>query len=109
MSERSRGRRFPLTLDAVVERKPAERQRETRISSGVNAVSRPTPARTASAERASSAPGPGPQRVAGVDAAVGAVAASAVQARTQAAHAPPAAWLLTARARRWLPACRPRA
>ncbi|MGD7237584.1 hypothetical protein ACQCRT_24195, partial [Ralstonia pseudosolanacearum] len=63
MSERSRGRRFPLTLDAVVERKPAERQRETRISSGVNAVSRPTPARTASAERASStpAPGPGPQ------------------------------------------------
>ncbi|TYZ49075.1 protein-L-isoaspartate O-methyltransferase, partial [Ralstonia solanacearum] len=54
MSERSRGRRFPLTLDAVVERKPAERQRETRISSGVNAVSRPTPARTASAERASS-------------------------------------------------------
>ncbi|MGD7355397.1 hypothetical protein ACQCQ6_23270, partial [Ralstonia pseudosolanacearum] len=59
MSERSRGRRFPLTLDAVVERKPAERQRETRISSGVNAVSRPTPARTASAERASSAPGPG--------------------------------------------------
>lgn len=87
MSERSRGRRFPLTLDAVVERKPAERQRETRISSGVNAVSRPTPARTASAERASSAPGPGPQRVAGVDAAVGAVAASAVQARTQAAHA----------------------
>lgn len=76
MSERSRGRRFPLTLDAVVERKPAERQRETRISSGVNAVSRPTPA-----------PGQGPQRVAGVDAAVGAVAASAVQARTQAAHA----------------------
>ncbi|MGD7365726.1 hypothetical protein ACQCQW_22435, partial [Ralstonia pseudosolanacearum] len=44
MSERSRGRRFPLTLDAVVERKPAERQRETRISSGVNAVSRRWPA-----------------------------------------------------------------
>ncbi|WP_247422821.1 protein-L-isoaspartate(D-aspartate) O-methyltransferase [Ralstonia pseudosolanacearum] len=89
MSERSRGRRFPLTLDAVVERKPAERQRETRISSGVNAVSRPTPARTASAERASSTPTPGqgPQRAAGVDAAIGAVAASAVQARTQAAHA----------------------
>ncbi|RIJ87959.1 protein-L-isoaspartate O-methyltransferase [Ralstonia solanacearum] len=76
MSERSRGRRFPLTLDAVVERKPAERQRETRISSGVNAVSRPTPTQS-----------PTPQRVAGVDAAVGAVAASAVQARTQAAHA----------------------
>lgn len=69
MSERSRGRRFPLTLDAVVERKPAERQRETRISSGVNAVSRPTPTQS-----------PTPQRVAGVDAAVGAVAASAVQA-----------------------------
>ena len=30
MSEHSRGRRFPLTLDAVVERKPVERQRETR-------------------------------------------------------------------------------
>ncbi|CEJ19466.1 protein-l-isoaspartatecarboxylmethyltransferase [Ralstonia solanacearum IPO1609] len=65
-----------MTLDAVVERKPAERQRETRISSGVNAVSRPTPTQS-----------PTPQRVAGVDAAVGAVAASAVQARTQAAHA----------------------
>ena len=89
MSERSRDRRFPLPLDAVVERKPAERQRETRISSGVSAVSRPTPARTASVERvaATSASAPAPQRVAGVDAAVGAVAASAVQARTQAAHA----------------------
>ena len=89
MSERSRDRRFPLPLDAVVERKPVERQRETRISSGVSAVSRPTPARTASVERvaATSASAPAPQRVAGVDAAVGAVAASAVQARTQAAHA----------------------
>ncbi|MEV8471229.1 protein-L-isoaspartate(D-aspartate) O-methyltransferase [Ralstonia sp. UNC404CL21Col] len=89
MSERPRDRRFPLTLDAVVERKPVERQRETRISSGVSAVSRPTPARAASVERASpaSAPAPAPQRVAGVDAAVGAVAASAVQARTAAAHA----------------------
>jgi len=89
MSERSRDRRFPLSLDAVVERKPVERQRETRISSGVSAVSRPTPARTASVERvaATSASAPAPQRVAGVDAAVGAVAASAVQARTQAAHA----------------------
>ncbi|WP_439891484.1 protein-L-isoaspartate(D-aspartate) O-methyltransferase [Ralstonia sp. 25C] len=89
MSERSRDRRFPLPLDAVVERKPVERQRETRISSGVSAVSRPTPARTASVERvaAGSASAPAPQRVAGVDAAVGAVAASAVQARTQAAHA----------------------
>jgi protein-L-isoaspartate(D-aspartate) O-methyltransferase len=86
MSERPRGRRFPLTLDAVVERKPAERQRETRISSGVSAVPKPTPTR---AERAPTAPSasPAPQRVAGVDAAVGAVAASAVQARTQAAHA----------------------
>ena len=89
MSERSRDRRFPLPLDAVVERKPVERQRETRISSGVSAVSRPTPARTASVERvaATSASAPAPQRVAGVDAALGAVAASAVQARTQAAHA----------------------
>ncbi|MGR8025371.1 protein-L-isoaspartate(D-aspartate) O-methyltransferase, partial [Burkholderia cenocepacia] len=89
MSERPRDRRFPLTLDAVVERKPVERQRETRISSGVSAVSRPTPVRMASVERASpaSAPAPAPQRVAGVDAAVGAVAASAVQARTAAAHA----------------------
>ncbi len=89
MSEHSRGRRFPLTLDAVVERKPVERQRETRISSGVSAVSRPTPARAASVERVqpASAPAPAPQRVAGVDAAVGAVAASAVQARTAAAHA----------------------
>jgi len=89
MSERPRDRRFPLTLDAVVERKPVERQRETRISSGVSAVSRPTPARAASVERVSpaSAPAPAPQRVAGVDAAVGAVAASAVQARTAAAHA----------------------
>ena len=89
MSERPRDRRFPLTLDAVVERKPVERQRETRISSGVSAVSRPTPVRAASVERAStaSAPTPSPQRVAGVDAAVGAVAASAVQARTAAAHA----------------------
>ncbi|MGD7438065.1 hypothetical protein ACQCQD_23220, partial [Ralstonia pseudosolanacearum] len=51
MSERSRGRRFPLTLDAVVERKPAERQRETRISSGVNAVSRPTPPASAHWDR----------------------------------------------------------
>lgn len=89
MSERPRDRRFPLTLDAVVERKPVERQRETRISSGVSAVSRPTPVRAASVERASpaSAPAPAPQRVAGVDAVVGAVAASAVQARTAAAHA----------------------
>nr|WP_311527504.1 protein-L-isoaspartate(D-aspartate) O-methyltransferase [uncultured Ralstonia sp.] len=89
MSERPRDRRFPLTLDAVVERKPVERQRETRISSGVSAVSRPTPVRAASVERAStaSASTPSPQRVAGVDAAVGAVAASAVQARTAAAHA----------------------
>lgn len=89
MSERPRDRRFPLPLDAVVERKPVERQRETRISSGVSAVSRPTPVRTASAERTSTpqAPSPAPQRVAGVDAVVGAVAASAVQARTQAAHA----------------------
>ncbi len=89
MSERSRDRRFPLPLDAVVERKPVERQRETRISSGVSAVSRPTPARTVSVERVApaSASAPAPQRVAGVDAAVGAVAASAVQARTQAAHA----------------------
>ncbi|MGN6260502.1 MAG: protein-L-isoaspartate(D-aspartate) O-methyltransferase [Ralstonia sp.] len=89
MSERPRDRRFPLTLDAVVERKPVERQRETRISSGVSAVSRHTPVRAASVERASpaSAPAPTPQRVAGVDAVVGAVAASAVQARTAAAHA----------------------
>ncbi|MCO5398051.1 protein-L-isoaspartate(D-aspartate) O-methyltransferase [Ralstonia soli] len=89
MSERPRDRRFPLTLDAVVERKPVERQRETRISSGVSAVSRPTPVRAASAERVSNSPssGPAPQRVAGVDAVVGAVAASAVQVRTQAAHA----------------------
>ncbi|GCB03043.1 protein-L-isoaspartate(D-aspartate) O-methyltransferase [Ralstonia sp. SET104] len=89
MSERPRDRRFPLPLDAVVERKPVERQREMRISSGVSAVSRPTPVRAASVERAStpSAPTPSPQRVAGVDAAVGAVAASAVQARTAAAHA----------------------
>ncbi|CAJ0798266.1 Protein-L-isoaspartate O-methyltransferase [Ralstonia condita] len=89
MSERPRGRRFPLTLDAVVERQPAERQRETRISSGVSAVPRPTPARAVSVERLGSAPVPAPaaQRVAGVDATVGAVAASAVQARTQAAHA----------------------
>lgn len=89
MSERPRDRRFPLTLDAVVERKPVERQRETRISSGVSAVSRPTPARAASAERVPNSPAPAapPQRVAGVDAVVGAVAASAVQARTQAAHA----------------------
>ena len=90
MSERPRDRRFPLTLDAVVERKPVERQRETRISSGVSAVSRPTPVRAASAERVSNSPAPvsaAPQRVAGVDAVVGAVAASAVQVRTQAAHA----------------------
>jgi len=89
MSERPRDRRFPLPLDAVVERKPVERQRETRISSGVSAVSRPTPARAASAERVSNAPAPAPapQRVAGVEGVVGAVAASAVQARTQAAHA----------------------
>ncbi|WP_296225028.1 protein-L-isoaspartate(D-aspartate) O-methyltransferase [Ralstonia sp. UBA689] len=93
MSERSRDRRFPLTLDAVVERKPVERQREARISSGVsaktNAVPRQTPARAASAERLSNpqAPAPALQRVAGVDGVVGAVAASAVQARTQAAHA----------------------
>lgn len=89
MSERPRDRRFPLTLDAVVERKPVERQRETRISSGVSAVSRPTPVRAASVERVSNSPAPAvtPQRVAGVDAVVGAVAASAVQARAQAAHA----------------------
>lgn len=91
MSERPRDRRFPLTLDAVVERKPAGRQRETRISSGVSAISnvgsRSAPARAVSAERAPQAPSPAPQRVAGVDAVVGAVAASAVQARTQAANA----------------------
>jgi protein-L-isoaspartate(D-aspartate) O-methyltransferase len=91
MAERPRGPRFPLTLDAVVERKPVERQRETRISSGVSAVSRPTPSRAASVERTvpaiAPALAPAVQRVAGVDAAVGAVAASAVEARTQAAHA----------------------
>lgn len=91
MPERSRDRRFPLTLDAVVERKPLERQREARISSGVsaktNAKPRPTPVHATSAERSSNPPASAPQRVAGVDGAVSAVAASAVQARTQAAHA----------------------
>lgn len=104
MSERPRDRRFPLTLDAVVERKPADRQRETRISSGVSAISnagsRPAPARAVSAERAPQAPSPAPQRVAGVDAVVGAVAASAVQARTQAANA--AAGMASDRARQAL-------
>lgn len=112
MSERPRDRRFPLTLDAVVERKPADRQRETRISSGVSAISnagsRPAPARAVSAERAPQAPSPAPQRVAGVDAVVGAVAASAVQARTQAANAA-AVWRRTARGRRWSAASVPAA